>query len=98
MRRTMDRAALAAISLTLACWGCGDQYSDERCDDLQRQIMDALLTNVNKQVFVATAVPCGPNGIANSPSSFDARVPIASKDYLMAAFAKACSEFEDHCE
>ena len=91
----MNWLGLSALLLTLACGD--DRYSEERCEGLRDQIMEALVTNVDRQVLVATAIPCGSNGVANDPNSFDSRVPMATVNYLKNEFAQACGEFEDHC-
>lgn len=95
MYRLSTLAALTAVSLAMAC---GEEYSDQQCDDLRDQIAEALASNVDKGVLVASAVPCGAEGIANDPESFDPRVSLANRAYLTDSFADACGRFEDHCQ
>lgn len=73
-----------------------DRSSDE-CDDVRGQILDALESNVSAGVLLATAIPCGEEGIANRPDSFDPRVRPEDVEYLQDAFANACEKAEAAC-
>ena len=94
---TLPRTLLLLCPLAAVVPGCGDDYSDERCDDIVRQIRSALEDNVSKGVLVREAIACGEDGVANRADSFDARVPQSEVEDVQGAFRNACEEYQDHC-
>jgi hypothetical protein len=90
---TVSVAGLALGTSAVLAAFAANSYSE--ANDARDQIMEALQENVDKQVLVATAVPCGEQGIANQPNSFDSRVPMSSVNYLRGAFDKACTRFTE---
>jgi hypothetical protein len=93
---TLPRTILLLCSLC-AGLGCGNDYSDAHCHDIEQQIRTALEDNVNKGILVREAIACGDDGVANRPDSFDSRVPQSDVEYLQGAFRNACDEYQDHC-
>lgn len=94
---TFPRTVLLLCALTAVGGGCGNDYSDEHCDDIVNQIRTALEDNVNKGILVREAVACGKDGVANRPDSFDANASQSDVEYLQGAFRNACDEYQDHC-
>jgi tetratricopeptide (TPR) repeat protein len=93
---TVSVAGLALGTSAVLAAFASNSYSE--ANDARDQIMKALQDNVDKHVLVDTAVPCGADGIANQPDSFDSRVPVSSQTYLTGAFAKACARFSDQSD
>ena len=94
---TFPRALLLFCSLFAVGLGCGNDYSDERCDDIVSQIREALQDNVSKGILVPEAIACGDDGVANRPDSFNVRASQSDVEYLQGAFQSACDEYQDHC-
>jgi hypothetical protein len=77
---------------------CGSLAGDSaRCDDVRQQILAALQNNIESGVLLSTAIPCGPDGIANHPDYFDPRVDASNVQYLQGAFENACDELASSC-
>jgi hypothetical protein len=93
----LARTLLLLFPLSAFVAGCGDDYSDEHCHDIARQIRTALEDNVSKGVLVREAVACGEDGVANRADSFDARIPQSEVEDVQGAFRNACDEYQDHC-
>jgi hypothetical protein len=91
------RHVFLVCGLALFGLGCGDDYSDERCNDILDQIRAALEDNVSKGVLVREAIACGDDGVANRPDSFHARVSQDDVASLQRDFRHACAEYLDHC-
>ena len=94
---TLSRTVLLLCSLSAVVPGCGDDYSDETCHDIARQIRTALEDNVNKGILVREAIACGKDGVANRSDSFDARVPQSDVEDIQSDFRNACDDYQDHC-
>jgi hypothetical protein len=94
---TFPRAVLLLCSLSAVGLGCGNDYSDKRCDDIINQIHASLEDNVNKGILVPEAIACGDDGVANRMDSFNARASQSDVEYLQSAFQSACDEYQDHC-
>jgi hypothetical protein len=45
--------------------------------------------------LIGSAVPCGPDGIANRPDSFDSRVSQENVEKVSGQFANACAKFTE---
>jgi hypothetical protein len=93
---TVSVAGLALGTSAVLAAFASNRYS--AANDARGQIMRALRTNVNNGVLVGTAVPCGEDGIANRPDSFDSRVTQENVDYLTGAFANACNRFTERSD
>jgi hypothetical protein len=93
---TVTVAGLALGTSAVLAAFAKNRYS--AANDARDQIMNALQDNVNRGVLVGTAVPCGANGVANQPNSFDSRVKAEDVNYLTGAFANACSRFSERSD
>jgi len=94
---SLSAVSFSAVSFSAVSLGCGNDYSDERCDDILRQIRAAMEDNVSKGILVRDAIACGEDGVANRTDSFDVRVAPSDVEYLQGAFRNACDEYQDHC-
>jgi PEGA domain len=94
---TVTVAGLALGTSAVLAGFANNRYA--AANNARDQIMKALQDNVNVGVLVGTAVPCGPDGVANRPAdSFDSRVKQDSVDYLTGAFANACARFSERSD
>jgi hypothetical protein len=93
---TVTVAGLALGTSAVLAAFAKNRYS--AANDARNQIMSALQDNVSRGVLVGTAVPCGANGVANQPNSFDSRVKAEDVNYLSGAFANACSRFSERSD
>jgi len=58
----------------------------------------ALQDYVQSGNLVGSAVPCGPEGIANNPGSFDSRVSQENVEKVSGQFANACARFTERSD
>ena len=93
---TLSVAGLALGTSAVLAGFANNRYAS--ANNARDQIMKALEDYVNSGVLVGTAVPCGPDGIANRPDSFDSRATQVSMDYLTGAFGAACSRFSERSD
>lgn len=93
---TVTLAGLALGTSAVLAAFANNRY--DSANDVKGQIMQALETNVESGVLVSTAVPCGEEGVASRPESFDSRVRPQDVDYLTGAFANACSRFNERSD
>lgn len=93
---TVTLAGLALGTSAVLAAFANNRY--DSANDVKGQIMNALQENVDSGVLVSTAVPCGEDGVASRPDSFDSRVRPQDVDYLTGAFANACSRFNERSD
>lgn len=93
---TLSVAGLALGTSAVLAGFANNRYAS--ANNARDQIMKALEDYVNGGVLVGTAVPCGPDGIANRPDSFDSRATQMSMDYLTGAFGAACARFTERSD
>jgi hypothetical protein len=67
-------------------------------NDVRERIMLEIQDNVDRGVLVATAVPCGEQGIANGVGSFNPLVAEADVEGLVSDYAKACRLFNERSD
>jgi len=102
----LGRTPLAIGTVTVAGMGlatsavlagfANNQY--ESANDARNQIMTALQQYVDARNLVSSAVPCGPEGIANNPESFDAGVSPENVKKVSGQFGNACARFNERSE
>jgi tetratricopeptide (TPR) repeat protein len=90
---TVTVAGLALGTSAVLAGFANNRYA--AANDARDQIEKALQDNVANHVLVGTAVPCGADGVASKPDSFDSRVNPDDVKYLTGAFANACSRFTE---
>jgi hypothetical protein len=93
---TVSVAGLALGTSAVLAAFASNRYA--AANDARDQITRALRTYVDNGVLVGTAVPCGEDGIANRPDSFDSRVSPDNVAYLTGAFANACTRFSERSD
>ncbi|MEY4545127.1 MAG: hypothetical protein RL685_1322 [Pseudomonadota bacterium] len=93
---TLSVAGLALGTSAVLAGFANNRYAS--ANNARDQIMKALEDYVNNGVLVGTAVPCGPDGVANRRDSFDSRTRQESVDYLTGAFGAACSRFSERSD
>jgi tetratricopeptide (TPR) repeat protein len=93
---TVTVAGLALGTSAVLAGFANNRYA--AANDARDQIEKALQDNVRNGVLVGTAVPCGADGVASRPESFDSRVDPADVKYLTGAFANACSRFTERSD
>jgi PEGA domain len=93
---TLSVAGLALGTSAVLAGFANNRYAS--ANNARDQIMKALEDYVNNGVLVGTAVPCGPDGVANRPDSFDSRTRQESVEYLTGAFGAACSRFSERSD
>jgi hypothetical protein len=99
----LGRTPLAIGTVTVAGMGlatsgvlaiaANHQYAS--ANDARDQIMTALQQYVDARNLVSSAVPCGPEGIANNPESFDSGVSPQNVKKVSAQFGNACARFNE---
>jgi hypothetical protein len=93
---TLSVAGLALGTSAVLAGFANNRYAS--ANNARDQIMKALEDYVNNGVLVGTAVPCGPDGVANRRDSFDSRTRQESVDYLTGAFGAACARFSERSD
>jgi hypothetical protein len=102
----LGRTPLAIGTVTIAGMGlatsavlagfANSQYKS--ANDARDQIMTALQQYVDARNLVSSAVPCGPDGIANNPESFDAGVTPENVKRVSGQFGNACARFNERSD
>jgi hypothetical protein len=93
---TVTVAGMALGTSAVLAGFANNRYSS--ANNARDQIMKALQDYVDKRNLVSSAVPCGPEGIANRPESFDASIPQESVTKVSGQFANACARFTERSD
>ena len=93
---TVTVAGLALGTSAVLAGFANNQYAS--ANNARDQIMKALQDYVDSGNLVGSAVPCGPDGIANRPDSFDSRVSQEAVEKVSGQFANACARFNERSD
>ncbi|MEO8185526.1 MAG: tetratricopeptide repeat protein [Deltaproteobacteria bacterium] len=103
----LGSSPLAVATVTVAGMALGTSavlagFANNRyasANNARDQIMNALQEYVDARNLVGSAVPCGPQGIANNPEeSFDAGVSADNVKKVSSQFGNACARFSERSD
>jgi len=102
----LGSSPLAVATVTVAGMALGTSavlagFANNRyasANNARDQIMKALQSYVDAGNLVGSAVPCGPDGIANRRDSFNSSVTQESADRVSGQFANACARFSERSD
>jgi tetratricopeptide (TPR) repeat protein len=103
----LGSSPLAVATVTVAGMALGTSavlagFANNRyasANNARNQIMKALQDYVDARNLVGSAVPCGPQGIANNPEeSFDAGVSADNVRKVSSQFGNACARFSERSD
>lgn len=90
---TVTVGGMALVTSAVLAGFANNRYAS--ANNARDQIMGALQDYVQSGNLIGSAVPCGPDGIANRPDSFDSRVSQENVEKVSGQFANACAKFTD---
>ena len=93
---TVTVGGMALVTSAVLAGFANNRYAS--ANNARNQIMDALEDYVQSGNLVGSAVPCGPEGIANNPGSFDSRVSRENVEKVSGQFANACARFTERSD
>jgi hypothetical protein len=93
---TVTVGGMALVTSAVLAGFANNRYAS--ANNARTQIMDALEDYVQSGNLVGSAVPCGPEGIANNPGSFDSRVSQENVEKVSGQFANACARFTERSD
>jgi PEGA domain len=102
----LGSSPLAVATVTVAAMGLGTSavlagFANNRyasANNARDQIMKALQAYVVNKNLVTSAVPCGPEGVANNPDSFDAGISPEYAKRVSDQFGNACARFSERSD
>jgi len=93
---TVTVGGMALVTSAVLAGFANNRYAS--ANNARDQIMGALQDYVQSGNLVGSAVPCGPEGIANNPGSFDSRVSQENVEKVSGQFANACARFTERSD
>lgn len=93
---TVTVGGMALITSAVLAGFANNRYAS--ANNARDQIMTALNDYVQSGNLIGSAVPCGPDGIANRPDSFDSRVSQENVEKVSGQFANACARFTERSD
>jgi hypothetical protein len=93
---TVTVGGMALVTSAVLAGFANTRYAS--ANNARNQIMTALEDYVEAGNLVGSAVPCGPEGIANRPQSFDSRVSQENVEKVSGQFANACARFTERSD
>ncbi|HEU4579331.1 MAG TPA: hypothetical protein VFS67_13810 [Polyangiaceae bacterium] len=93
---TVTVGGMALVTSAVLAGFANNRYAS--ANNARDQIMDALQSYVQTGNLVGSAIPCGPQGIANNPGSFDSRVSQENVEKVSGQFANACARFTERSD
>src|SRR6185295_2669346 len=93
---TVTVGGMALVTSAVLAGFANNRYAS--ANNARDQIMGALQDYVQSGNLVGSAVPCGPEGIANNPGSFDSRVSQENVEKVSGKFANACARFTERSD
>ena len=102
----MSRLRLIALPalIALACGAAADEDEAEdkartaqECASMRDQLIRSVNDNVEVGILIATAIPCGEDGVANRLDYFTSQVQQESIETLQTSFREACETYGTEC-
>jgi hypothetical protein len=93
---TITVGGMALVTSAVLAGFANNRYAS--ANNARDQIMGALQDYVQSGNLVGSAVPCGPQGIANNPGAFDSRVSQENVEKVSGQFANACARFTERSD